>query len=186
MKGSPRLRLTVNGVNIPKFNDMHKAVEVALKYVGEKELPNNVFSDASPFGQKLHGVGQRDGDPWCALFMELVFKEAYPEKHKEFDKLFSASAVQTFKNCRDAAYLIGNAPREGNLVIWQMMKDGKEQWQGHAGIVNTVKSSWEFTSIEGNTNEAGSREGVTVAIKERKVLKDTWNGLKIMGFIQMV
>jgi hypothetical protein len=164
---------------------MNKAVEVALKYVGEKELPGNVFDPQSDFGKKLHAVGQRDGMAWCALFSELVFKEAYPEKFKEFDRLFSASAVQTFKNFENAAYPINNLPREGNLVIWQQMKDGVPQWQGHAGIVVELKSTWEFKSVEGNTNEAGGREGVTVAVKERKVLKDVWNGLKVLGFVQV-
>lgn len=165
---------------------MNKVVETALKYVGQKEMAGNVFSNGSDFGKKLHAVGQKDGDPWCALFCELVFKEAYPERFTELDKLFSASAVQTYKNfTRGGGYMENNLPKEGNLVIWQMYKDGKPQWQGHAGIVYQLKSTWEFTSIEGNTNEAGSREGVTVAIKDRKVLKDVWNGLKVLGFIQI-
>ncbi len=164
---------------------MNKAIEVALKYVGQKELTGNVFSDSSDFGKKLHGAGQKDGDPWCALFVETVFKEAFPERFKEFDKLFSASAVQTYKNFLKAGggYLFNNLPREGNIVIWQKYVDGKDQWQGHAGIVYELKSSWEFTSIEGNTNEAGSREGTSVQIKDRKVIANVWNGLKVLGFI---
>ena len=95
-------------------------------------------------------------------------------------------AVQTYKNfTRGGGYLENNLPKVGNLVIWQMQKDGKPQWQGHAGIVYKVKSTWEFESIEGNTNEAGSREGVTVAIKDRKILKDVPNGLKVLGFIEI-
>jgi len=165
---------------------MNKAVEVALKYVGQTEMTGNVFSDESDFGKKLHAAGQKDGDPWCALFTEMVFKEAYPEKFKEFDKIFSASAVQTYKNfLKFGGYSENHLPSVGNLVIWQMMKDGNPQWQGHAGIVHGLKSSWEFTSIEGNTNAEGGREGITVAIKERKVLKDVWNGLKVLGFIHI-
>lgn len=164
---------------------MNKAVEVALKYVGQKEMEGNVFSDASDFGKKLHGAGQKDGMAWCALFVEMVFKEAYPERFAEFDKLFSASAVQTYKNFqKGGGYMFNQLPKEGNIVIWQKYVDGKPQWQGHAGIVYQLKSSWEFTSIEGNTNEAGSREGTSVQIKDRKVLKDVWNGLKVLGFIQ--
>lgn len=168
---------------------MNKAVEVALQYVGQKELPNNVFSDSSDFGKKLHGVGQKDGDPWCALFCELVFKEAYPERFKEFDKLFSASAVQTYKNfIKAGGYMENNMPQVGNLVIWQMQKEGQAQWQGHAGIVISVEqppNHWIFKSVEGNTNSVGGREGVTVAIKERKVLAKVWNGLKVLGFVQI-
>jgi hypothetical protein len=175
--------------NLSKFNDMNKAVETALKYVGQTEMTGNVFSDESDFGKKLHAAGQKDGDPWCSLFCELVFKEAYPEKFKDLDKLFSASAVQTYKNFthkdNGLGYTENHLPEMGNLVIWQMMKDGKPQWQGHAGIVYELKSTWEFTSIEGNTSIQGSREGVAVGINERKVLKDVWNGLKVLGFIHI-
>ena len=160
--------------------------EVALKYVGQKELPNNSFDANSDFGKKMHAVGQKSGEAWCSYFTELVFKEAYPSRFAELDKLFSASAVQTYKNfTRGGGYLENHVPKVGNLVIWQMQKDGKPQWQGHAGIVYKVKSTWEFESIEGNTNEAGSREGVTVAIKERKIFKDVPNGLKVLGFIEI-
>lgn len=168
---------------------MNKAVEVALKYVGEKELPGNMFDPNSDFGKKMKAVGHQDGNAWCALFAELVFKEAYPEKFAELDKLFSASAVQTYKNFthkeKGLGYMEHALPKEGCLVIWQLYKEGQPQWQGHAGIVHSLISTWEFKSIEGNTNDAGGREGVTVAIKERKVLKDVWNGLKVLGFIQI-
>lgn len=115
----------------------------------------------------------------------MVFKEAFPERFAEFDKLFSASAVQTYKNFqKSGGYMFNNLPQEGNIVIWQKYTEGKPQWQGHAGIVYELKSQWEFTSIEGNTNEAGGREGTSVQIKDRKVLKDVWNGLKVLGFIK--
>lgn len=171
---------------------MNKAVEVAMKYVGQKELAGNVFSDSTDFGKKLHAVGQKDGDPWCALFCELVFKEAYPEQFKQLDKLFSASAVQTYKNFtnkeKGSGYSENFKPEVGNLVIWQMMKEGVPQWQGHAGIVISVEAhpnDWIFKSVEGNTNDAGGREGVTVAIKDRKHLAKVWNGLKVLGFIRI-
>jgi hypothetical protein len=165
---------------------MNKIIETALKYVGEKELTGNVFSDASDFGKKLHSAGQKDGDPWCALFVEMVFKEAFPERFAEFDKLFSASAVQTYKNFqKGGGYMFNNLPKEGNIVIWQKQIEGKPQWQGHAGIVYQLHDSWQFTSIEGNTNEAGGREGTSVQIKERKVIASVWNGLKVLGFIQV-
>lgn len=171
---------------------MNKAVEVALQYVGQKELPGNMFDPNSDFGKKMKAVGHQDGNAWCALFTELVFKEAYPEKFKELDKLFSASAVQTYKNFthkeNGLGYSENQLPEVGNLVIWQMIKEGVPQWQGHAGIVHSVEkhpNNWIFKSIEGNTNEQGSREGVTVAIKERRVLAKVWNGLKVLGFIRI-
>jgi len=169
---------------------MNKVVEVALKYVGEKELNGNVFDPNSDFGKKLHSVGQKDGEAWCAYWCEMVFKEAFPAKAAELDKLFSASAVQTFKNfthpIKGKGYSQNHIPSVGNLVIWQKYVNGQPTWMGHAGVVYKVKSSWEFESIEGNSSEAGSREGTSVVIQSnRKVLAKVDNGLKVLGFIQI-
>jgi len=159
--------------------------EVALKYLGETEKPGNSGFNDADFEKKMKEVGFVKGHAWCSYFAELVFKEAYPERFDELDKLFSGSTVQTFRNFRDAAYPIGYVPQPNTLVIWQSMKDGKPQITGHAGIVVSVKSTWEFESVEGNTSDGKSREGYIVARHERKVLADVKNGLKILGFVQI-
>lgn len=159
--------------------------EVARKYLGQTEKPGNMgFNDAT-FEKKMEEVGFVKGHAWCAYFSELVFKEAFPERFDELDKLFSGSTIQTFRNFRDAEYLINYVPAVNNLVIWQRYLNGVAQTTGHAGIVSEVISTWEFKSIEGNTNDAGGREGYIVAEHERKVLAKVDNGLKVIGFIQI-
>lgn len=159
--------------------------EIAAKYLGQKEKPGNMGFQDADFERRMMQVGFVKSHAWCAYFAELVFKEAYPEKFSELDKLFSGSTVQTFRNFRDAGYIIGNVPQLDTLVIWQSMKAGKPQATGHAGIVTKVISTWEFESIEGNTSGEGSREGWIVGKQSRKVLADVQTGLKILGFIQI-
>lgn len=159
-------------------------VSTAKKYLGEREVSGNMGFVNPEFEKKMKAVGFQDSHAWCCYFSEMVFKEALPAKVKELDKLFSASCVQTFKNFENAKYPIHALPRPGYLVLWQSIKDGKAQQTGHAGIVTELKSTWEFKSIEGNTSLAGSREGIAVGENDRKVLKDVWNGLKVMGFFQ--
>lgn len=159
--------------------------EIAAQYIGETEKPGNSGFTDEAFEWKMKEVGFQKGHAWCSYFCELVFKEAYPEKYRELDELFSGSTVQTFRNFRDAAYPIGYLPQLDTLVIWQSYKQGKPQITGHAAIVSKVKSSWEFESIEGNTTTGGSREGFIVARQQRKVLAEVKNGLKILGFIQI-
>lgn len=154
-------------------------------YIGQTEQPGNVFDPKSEFGSKLKNAGHVDGHPWCALFAEVCAKEAYPDKFDEFDSLFSASAVQTFKNFKKADYEISLDPFVDALVIWQKYINGVAQWQGHAGIViEVLKDNW-FRSVEGNTNAAGSREGTTVAVKQRPTILKAEVGLVVMGFIRL-
>lgn len=159
--------------------------ENALTYVGQVEKPGNSGFIDPKFEAEMREEGWQKGWAWCAVFTKVVFKNCYPAKAKELDKLFSPSTVQTFKNFRDAGYLIGYAPQPNTLVIWQSYKEGKPLATGHAGVVSKVISSWEFESVEGNTNSEGGREGFEVAIMPRKIFAKVTTGLKILGFIQI-
>ena len=166
--------------------DTNKAVDIAIKYIGQTEKPGNSGFTQIDFERRMEKVGFQKGQAWCAYFVELVFKEAYPEKAKEIDKLFSASAVKTFVHFKEAAYPINNVPGLGNLVIWQTQKEGKPYWTGHAGIVVNVIDQETFESVEGNTNDGGGRDGYIVAIRTRKVIKGIQNGLQVLGFVQIL
>lgn len=154
-----------------------KRIDVAKKYLGQKELPGNVFDAKSPLGKIIIEAGQKDGEAWCCYFMEAVFVET-------LRALFSASTVQTFQNFKNAGYEISDVPKVGALVIWQKYQDGKPTWSGHTGLVTKVQSDGTFFTIEGNTNSTGSREGDSVQEKMRKVVK-TDNGLNVLGFIMV-
>jgi hypothetical protein len=161
-----------------------RAALVAQKYIGKTEISGNAGFTDPDFEAKMKLVGWQKGEAWCAYFCEMVFKEAFPAKAADFNKLFSASAVQTFSNFTSNGYINKSTPEPGDLVIWRMYKNGKPQWQGHAGIVLSAINSTSFKSIEGNTNDGGGREGYIVAEKVREVKKVT-NGLQVLGFIKI-
>lgn len=163
--------------------------ERALQDLGKKEAPGNVWGDG-PFGKKLHEAGQKDGEPYCAYACEVWYKDSLPQKFDELDKLFSASAVQTFKNFVKASYVIGELPAVDWLVIWQMYKNGEPQWQGHAGIVCSINPNdkYLFESVEANTTDGTkeNRDGGVVARKPHRVVKDKQDGLRVLGFVKIV
>lgn len=159
-----------------------KLSEVARQYLGQTEKPSNSGFNDLEFEMKMAAVGWQKSHAWCAYFAELVAKETYPEKHQQLDKLFSASAVQTFKNFKDEGYTISSTPVKDSVVVWQNYKDGKAQWSGHVGIVSNVLSDTSFQSIEGNTSDSKSREGYIVAEHTRSTASKK-TGLNVLGFI---
>lgn len=158
-----------------------KIIDIARKYVGQKELSGNRFDDTTELGKRLHEAGQNDGEAWCAYFGEAVFTEAYPEKAKDFQKLFSPSAVQTFKNFVAADFTVTTVPFPGALVIWRRYENEKPLWQGHFGIVTEVTPGG-FKSVEGNSNAQGSRDSDSV-VENTRTEKYNPNGLTVMGFV---
>lgn len=157
-------------------------IDTARKYLGQKEGQGNTFDDSTPLGKLVKLAGQKNGEAWCCYFGEGVFCEALPEKEPELRKLFSANCFQTYVNFLQAGYKCSLKPVPGALVIFQYLVNGVLTTRGHAGICETVISETQFTCIEGNTNEAGSREGNTVAVKTRDTLKRD-NGLVVVCFI---
>lgn len=160
--------------------------QFVMQFVGQKELPGNMFNETNIIGKLLHAVGQRDGQAYCAYTAEAMFKECYPEKFEVLDKLFDASAVKTFKNFKDAAYPIGNIPQVDCLVVWQKYIDGKPDWKGHAGIVTSIHGQ-HFESFEGNTGSSDPREGDGFYIKSHNAEfgYSVTNGLRLLGFVQI-
>jgi len=165
-------------------------VDTALSYIGQEEIRGNKGFKVSEFQQKLENSGWKYGQAWCSYFAEAVWKEAYQQwdalMFTRLDKLFSASAVQTYKNFYKAKdFVTSRKFVPGCLVVWQMYKDSKPHWTGHIAIgVDHYRKIGKIETIDGNTNNDGGREGYIVASKVRDLtFRTKVNGLVLIGFI---
>lgn len=156
----------------------------AMKYLGKREKSGNSGFEDPIFELEMKEESWQKGWAWCCVFLRVVAVNTFPEKTEELRKLITPSVVQTFKNFRDAAYPIGYLPQPNTVVFYQSYKDGKPQGTGHVGIV-TKATGETYEDISGNTNEAGSREGVTVGLKDHRYDPTVVNGLRVIGFINI-
>ena len=114
----------------------------------------------------LSSEGRTDGYAWCCSFVTMCVQRLIAAntcyRHVRPPKTASVSNFRTRwavdQNClvfppNDAAY----RPHKGDVVVFRF---------SHIGIVDSVAAGRVHT-IEGNTNEAGSREGTGVLEKER-------------------
>lgn len=159
-----------------------KVVDMANSLIGQREETGNVFKIGTPLGDLLHEAGQRDGEAWCCYLAEALFCKAYVEHSRALRKLFSANCVKTLENFRKAGYSISANPIVGSLMIMQTYRSGIALTTGHAGIVTVVETPKIWTSVEGNTNEEGAREGTTVLPKKR-TLNYPLTGKRVAGFV---
>jgi hypothetical protein len=161
-----------------------KIIQVATSYIGQKEVSGNKGFISPSFQKKMQDCGWKIGQSWCAYFTELVWKEAFGKSHPLYstlDRLFSPSATATYANFNGSQNLkVGSVPKVGALVVWRYGNG----WQGHIGIVESIVSGDTFKAVEGNTNNAGGREGIEVALKTRKTgLPFRPKGLNLIGFV---
>jgi len=108
-------------------------------------------------------AGHPNGQAWCATFVVAILRRCHvPIPHG----VSSPSSRTMITNAKKAG--LGVRPvdiRPGDIIhTWRGATIGK--WLGHVGIVETVHNT-TITTIEGNTNAAGSATGGQVLRKTR-------------------
>ena len=127
-----------------------RVIDTALTQVGVREATGK--NDGAQVEKYLRVVGLGKGYAWCAAFISWVYK---------------VNRITTFKTAWAPAWFTKNAraanetPQPGDVFgLWIKNRIG------HVGLVYKWGPKYVVT-IEGNTNEAGSREGDGVYVKRR-------------------
>lgn len=182
---------------------MNKIVKTAAGYVGQKEIEagQNQGFESADFEKRMKTAGWYKGGAWCGHFAILVYTESgaentfyYSHKEKKVVSYLTGSTVESMRRAEEAENW-HIYPVIGAVAIWRNFKNGKAQGTGHMGIVSAFEFScsgrrtglqpptgWVET-IDGNTTQAGSREGNAVVTKMRAFDWTRNNGLRLMGFI---
>lgn len=137
-----------------------KALEVAITQIDQHEEPLG-SNWGEPVQTYLKSVGITFPASWCMAFVYWCFEQVKEGKNP----LVKTGGVLNAWNKADAKYKIIHNPIPGDIFI---MDYGKGL--GHTGIVEKVEGAFLHT-IEGNSNDTGSREGVEVVRKIRAISK---------------
>jgi hypothetical protein len=136
-----------------------KALEIALTQEGVSEDPKG-----SNWGPKikeyLAAAGLKASAPWCMSFVVWCFDQAAKELNVK-NPLYKTGGVLYGWQQRSATLGIKTNPQPGDVFIMRFAHG-----TGHTGIVESVDETHVHT-IEGNTNDDGSREGYEVARRSR-------------------
>ena len=144
-------------------------IHVAQKEVGVSEEPKN--SNWGPrVSEYLKAVGIKFAAPWCMAFVVWCCKEA--GLNEGIPK--TGGVLDAWRKCKQQ-YRVTSGYRIGDILIFDF-GGGK----GHTCIVEDVQGSI-LKTIEGNTNDDGSREGYEVARRDRSV-----HSAKLIGAIRIV
>ena len=148
--------------------------DIAVPYIGATEAKGNRIGndvrlreifEADRYSRK----GATDGYPWCCAFVSMCVqklidksilyghvKKPYTPSVSNFRTRWAPSQNCLIFNPRDKTYF----PHKGDIVVYKF---------SHIGIVESVNANGSLNTIEGNTDQAGSREGTTLRRKVRQV-----------------
>jgi hypothetical protein len=136
-----------------------RALAVAVTQLGVTEVPKG--SNAGPEVEAyLKSVGLGKGYSWCMAFVYWCTNQASIQIASN-NPLKKTAGVLDQLNSRQS--LVTKVPVPGDIFIMDFGKG-----QGHTGFVESVAGNIIHT-IEGNTNDDGSREGYEVCKRERNI-----------------
>ena len=131
-----------------------KALAIAKTQLGQQEKPLG-SNWGKPVQDYLKSVGITFPASWCMAFVYWCFNQAVNP-----NPLIKTGGVLRAWNEADKKYRATD-PQPGDIFIMDFGKG-----LGHTGIVEKVDTTFIYT-IEGNSNDSGSREGIEVTRKQR-------------------
>ena len=148
---------------------LSKVIEIAQTQVGVMEAPPG-SNGGLQVDQYLASVGLPTGNYWCASFVYWCFENAAKELNKKNPLIKTGGCVDHWNRTKGKKILPVDAKNNPSLVkpgqIFILNFGGG---QGHTGIVKKVEGGFLHT-IEGNSNNDGSRNGIGVfALTTRKI-----------------
>lgn len=152
--------LTLSIISLPIQNTRDRVVKIYQGEIGVREKTGQ--NDGERVEEYLHTVGHKKGAPWCAAFVSWVFKEAgvIAVKSAWSPAWFPALNIVYTRGANK-----NKIPDSGDVfgIYFQNLKR-----IAHVGFIDDWQQSTSFTiTVEGNTNDIGSREGDGVYRKRR-------------------
>ncbi len=133
-----------------------RAIDIAVSQIGTKEVGRNRGLKVEAYQAS---VGLPAGSPWCAAFVYWCYEQAAEQAGVRNPVPRTGGVHKMFLRGRK---LQCHGPGQG--IFFHDSGAGL----GHCGFVTSINGDTLHT-IEGNTNEDGSREGNAVARKTRPI-----------------
>lgn len=141
----------------------NKALQVAISQIGQKENPLG-SNWGHPVQDYLASVGIGFAASWCMAFVFWCYDQDAKNTGSPANPLFKTGGVLKQYQMRQDNIVKG-IPQAGDITIMEF-----HSGEGHTGIVESVDTLNNIIhTIEGNTNNNGSREGVDVERKSRPI-----------------
>lgn len=134
-----------------------KALSLALRQVGVHEQP--LGSNSSPLiDQWNQRAGEPEGSPWCAAFATSMIDDAAKALGVPNPVPLSGSSSALYRWARNAGRLVA-LPQPGDLAL----VIGGDTGHYHTLFCAGPPNGERFPTVEGNSNNDGSANGVEVA-----------------------
>ncbi|MFD2908154.1 CHAP domain-containing protein [Flavobacterium ardleyense] len=154
---------------------LEAALEIATSQIGVLEQP--LGSNAGPEVEKyLASVRSSKGNPWCMAFVYYCFQEASKTLKTTNPLIRTGGCLSQWNRTIAKKITASTAQSNPSFVIpGSIFIIDHGSGLGHTGIVKEVNNGY-ITTIEGNTNNKKSREGIGVFLLQSRKLNSINKG----------
>lgn len=148
------------------------ALQVAISQIGKEENPrgSNWGKTGDPVPMYLASVGINFPASWCMAFVYWCFitgRATVVVKQAGYAfPIATGGVLDQWSHAFLHTQIDVASPQIGDIFIMDL-----GHGLGHTGIIESISADGTLHTIEGNTNDTGSREGYEVARKTRKPQK---------------
>lgn len=160
--------VSVPQIETTKKGLLTRALEIATTQVGVSEIGG---ANCGPEVEKyLASVGLPKGNSWCMSFVYWCFQQAATELHVKNPLVKTGGVLKGWNDATCKKIVAAEAVNNPSLIKpGQIFIIDHGGGLGHTGIVKSVNGGF-LTTIEGNTNNTQSREGIGVfELTSRKI-----------------
>ena len=149
---------------------LYESLNIAISQVGVMEDP-----PGSNRGEKveeyLASVGLDGGNYWCAAFVYWCFQQVCENNGRQNPLVKTGHCMTHWNNSAAIKILAADAANNPMMLnSGQIFIINTGGTSGHTGMIESIEGGFIHT-IEGNTNPAGSSNGIGVFRNTRKISK---------------
>jgi len=152
-----------------------QVLAVAASQVGVMEVPTG--SNNGPDVNKYQdAAGSPHGDAWCMAFVFWCFQQAGKNLGRPNPAVRTGGVLDMWNRATCKRVLAANAVKNTSLVLpGQIFIISTGGGHGHTGLIERIDGGL-LTTIEGNTNNSGSREGIGVFRRKARTINSINQG----------
>lgn len=154
---------------------LKKVVEFATTQIGirEKPLGSNDGPEVSRYLASVNLNSKKGNFAWCVAFIYFCFEQAAAGLGSSNPMIKTAGVLNHWNRAKEKG--IARILAKDAIANPSLIKPGQifviaigSKGLGHSGLVTEVLADGRFKTIEGNSNDGGSRDGIGVFERVRK------------------
>ncbi len=151
---------------------MLKIIEIAISQLGVQEDKLHTNHGEVIKYQKAAGLGDAGGYAWCQSFVYWCGLQAYGKAGNPIPRVGGVLNCLSIAKQKGYTIILKENATSLNIPIGAQFILKEKNGSGHTGLIESIDIDGQLHTIEGNSNDDGSRDGYKVCRQNKRNISD--------------